>query len=324
MSQYDFGTIDPSTKSGTGLASDLNSWRTALHSLHSGTSRPSYAVAGTLWIDTTSSPWTIRIFDGSDDIAIGTVDATANSFAVTLNDSAVTTAKINNGAVTVAKLATVAGNAGKLVAYDASGVPTVVSAGTDTYPLVSNGTALAAFEQLATGGIANAAVTVAKISASGSTSGEVLTSTGSGTAPAFGQLTTSGIANSAVTVAKISAAGSTAGQVLTSTGSSTAPAFQALSAAIPAHLSVGSYAILVNSSSSVTMTAGSSYTSNLRYGVTLTSGIFGVVQGGSSLTDGTAISGQTWMCMGSDVRPRWSADPESPYTFSAGLFLRTA
>lgn len=283
MSQYDFGTIDASTKSGTALASDLNSWRTALHSLHSGTSRPSYAVAGTLWIDTTSSPWTIKIFDGADDIAIGTVDATANSFAVTLNDSAVTTAKINNGAVTVAKLATVAGNAGKLVAYDASGVPTVVSAGTDTYPLVSNGTALAAFEQLAT----------------------------------------SGIADAAVTVAKISAAGSTAGQVLTSTGSSTAPAFQALSAAIPAHLSVGSYAILVNSSSSVTMTAGSSYTSNLRYGVTLTAGIFGVIQGGSSLTDGTAISGQTWMCMGSDVRSRQGVGDPS-YTFSAGLFLRTA
>jgi hypothetical protein len=185
MSQYDFGTIDPSTKSGTALASDLNSWRTALHSLHSGTSRPSYAAAGQIWLDTTSSPWTIKIFDGSDDIAIGTVDATANSFAVTLNDSAVTTAKINNGAVTVAKLATVAGNAGKLVAYDASGVPTVVSAGTDTYPLVSNGSSLAAFEQLATGGIADGAVTVAKISAAGSTSGQVLTSTGSGTAPSF-------------------------------------------------------------------------------------------------------------------------------------------
>jgi len=191
MSQYDFGTIDPSTKSGIGLASDLNSWRTALHSLHSGTSRPSYAVAGTIWIDTTAAPWSLKIYDGSDDIAIGTVDATANNFAVTLNDSAVTTAKINNGAVTVAKLATVAGNAGKLVAYDASGVPTVVSAGTDTYPLVSNGTALAAFEQLATGGIANAAVTVAKISAAGSTSGQVLTSTGSNTAPSFQTLSIS-------------------------------------------------------------------------------------------------------------------------------------
>lgn len=283
MSQYDFGSIDPSTKSGTALASDLNSWRTALHSLHSGTSRPSYAVAGTLWIDTTSSPWSLKVYDGSDDIVLGTINATSNEFSVTLNDSAVTTAKLANGAVTVAKLATVAGNAGKLVAYDASGVPTVVAAGTDTYPLVSNGSSLAAFEQLATGGIADGAVTVAKISAAGSTSGQVLTSTGSGTAPSF----------------------------------------QPLSTAIPAHLSVGSYAVLVNSSSSVTMTAGSSYTSNLRYGVTLTAGIFGVVQGGASLTSGTAISGQTWMCMGSDVRSRDGIGDPS-YTFSAGLFLRTA
>jgi len=34
MAQYDFGTIDPNTKSGTALASDLNSWRNAVHSTH--------------------------------------------------------------------------------------------------------------------------------------------------------------------------------------------------------------------------------------------------------------------------------------------------
>lgn len=188
MSQNDFGTINPTTKSGTALASDLNSWRTALHSLHSGSSRPSYAVAGQIWLDTGATPWVIKIFDGSDDIDIGTVNATSNAFTVTLNNDVVTTAKINNGAVTVAKLATVVGNAGKLVAYNSSGVPTVVSSGTDTYPLVSNGTNLPAFEQLATNGIANSAVTVAKISAAGSTSGQVLTSTGSGTAPSFQSL----------------------------------------------------------------------------------------------------------------------------------------
>lgn len=185
MSQDDFGTINPATKSGTALASDLNDWRDTLHSLHSGSSRPSYATAGLVWLYTGATPWVIRIFDGSDDIDIGTVNATSNTFTVTLNDSAVTTGKIDNGAVTVAKLATVVGNAGKLVAYNSSGVPTVVSAGTDTYPLVSNGTGLPAFEQLATNGIANSAVTVAKISAAGSTSGQVLTSTGSGTAPSF-------------------------------------------------------------------------------------------------------------------------------------------
>ena len=46
MSQSDFGTIDPDTKNGTDLATDLNSWRDALHSMHRGASRPSYAAAG--------------------------------------------------------------------------------------------------------------------------------------------------------------------------------------------------------------------------------------------------------------------------------------
>ena len=55
MSQYDFGTIDPNTKSGTALASDLNSWRNALHTTHGGSTAPSYITAGMLWLDTTSA-----------------------------------------------------------------------------------------------------------------------------------------------------------------------------------------------------------------------------------------------------------------------------
>ena len=40
MSQFDFGTLDPAVVSGTTLATDLNSWRSALHSDHSGPSAP--------------------------------------------------------------------------------------------------------------------------------------------------------------------------------------------------------------------------------------------------------------------------------------------
>lgn len=80
MSQYDFGTIDPSTKSGTALASDLNSWRTALHSAHKGASRPAYAAAGTLWINDSGTPWILNCYDGSEDISLGTINATTNAF----------------------------------------------------------------------------------------------------------------------------------------------------------------------------------------------------------------------------------------------------
>lgn len=80
MSQFDYGTIDPNTKSGTVLATDLNSFRDALNSAHSGTSRPSYAVAKTIWVNDASTPWVVYMYDGADDIAIGTINAATNKF----------------------------------------------------------------------------------------------------------------------------------------------------------------------------------------------------------------------------------------------------
>lgn len=82
MSQFDFGTINPTTKTGTVLASDLNSFRDALNSLHSGSSRPTYAVAGTLWIDITTSPWIVKVFDGSSDAILGSLDPGTHAFTV--------------------------------------------------------------------------------------------------------------------------------------------------------------------------------------------------------------------------------------------------
>ena len=78
MSQYDFGTIDPTTKSGTALADLLNQWRGAEHSSHSGSVRPAYVVAGMIWLDTVSEPWKIKLYDGSADIVLMQVDPTAN------------------------------------------------------------------------------------------------------------------------------------------------------------------------------------------------------------------------------------------------------
>lgn len=80
MAQSDFGTIDPDTKSGSALATDLNAWRTALHSGHSGTTRPTYAVAGMTWTNTSTNPYIVYFYDGTDDIAIGTVNTTTNVF----------------------------------------------------------------------------------------------------------------------------------------------------------------------------------------------------------------------------------------------------
>ena len=61
---------------------ELNNILNSLNSMHSGTSRPSSAVQGTIWLDTSNSgsnSLEIKFFDGSDDISFATVDTSANT-----------------------------------------------------------------------------------------------------------------------------------------------------------------------------------------------------------------------------------------------------
>lgn len=71
--------------------SDLNNALSAINSMQSGTSRPSGAVAGTMWLDTTNATNpTIKFFDGTDDISFATIDYSANT--VNFLDSAISIA----------------------------------------------------------------------------------------------------------------------------------------------------------------------------------------------------------------------------------------
>lgn len=88
MAQYDFGTIDPNTKSGTALATDLNSWRNALHSTHGGASAPSYITAGMLWLDTTAANYKLKMYDGAQSIDVAIIDATNNVARVAVDSAA--------------------------------------------------------------------------------------------------------------------------------------------------------------------------------------------------------------------------------------------
>jgi hypothetical protein len=60
--------------------SDLNNALSAIQTNHSGTSRPTGAVAGQIWLDTTNatSP-TLKFYDGTDDISLATIDYSANT-----------------------------------------------------------------------------------------------------------------------------------------------------------------------------------------------------------------------------------------------------
>jgi hypothetical protein len=77
MSQHDYNIANQGFSS---FRSDLNNALSAIQTNNSGTSRPTGAVAGQMWLDTTNatSP-TLKFFDGSDDISLATINYTANT-----------------------------------------------------------------------------------------------------------------------------------------------------------------------------------------------------------------------------------------------------
>jgi hypothetical protein len=75
--------------------SDLNNALSAIQTNHSGTSRPSGAVAGQIWLDTTNATNpTLKFYDGADDISLAQFDFSANT--VNWLDSTVATDLIND------------------------------------------------------------------------------------------------------------------------------------------------------------------------------------------------------------------------------------
>ena len=77
MAQHDYNI---SNQGFPAFRSDLNNALSAIQTTNSGTSRPTGAVAGQLWLDTTTatSP-TLKYYDGADDISLATIDHTANT-----------------------------------------------------------------------------------------------------------------------------------------------------------------------------------------------------------------------------------------------------
>jgi len=77
MAQHDYNIANQGFSS---FRSDLNNALSAIQTTNSGTSRPTGAVAGQLWLDTTTAtPPTLKYYDGADDISLATIDHTANT-----------------------------------------------------------------------------------------------------------------------------------------------------------------------------------------------------------------------------------------------------
>jgi hypothetical protein len=86
MAQHDYNIANQGFSS---FRSDLNNALSAIQTTNSGTSLPTGAVAGQIWLDTTNatSP-TLKFYDGTDSISLATINYTANT--VDWLDSSVT------------------------------------------------------------------------------------------------------------------------------------------------------------------------------------------------------------------------------------------
>ena len=92
MAQHDY---DIANQSFPAFRTDLNNVLGAINSSNSGTSRPSSAVAGTIWLDTTSATTpTLKYYDGAGDISLATLDHSANT--VNWLDSSVVADLVND------------------------------------------------------------------------------------------------------------------------------------------------------------------------------------------------------------------------------------
>ena len=92
MAQGDYNVQNQSFPS---FRSDLNSTLEAINTSNSGTSRPTSAVAGTVWLDVTNATNpTLKFYDGADDISLAQFDYSANT--VNWLDSTVATDLVND------------------------------------------------------------------------------------------------------------------------------------------------------------------------------------------------------------------------------------
>ena len=76
--------------------SELNNILGAINTSHLGTSAPGSIAAGTIWVDTSggATAYILKFYDGSDHIALGTINTTANT--VDWTDSSVTFDIVND------------------------------------------------------------------------------------------------------------------------------------------------------------------------------------------------------------------------------------
>ncbi|MDF3022908.1 MAG: hypothetical protein K0R10_269 [Alphaproteobacteria bacterium] len=67
-------------KTGLTYRQEDNDGKKALLSHHKGSTAPDYAEAGAIWLDDSATPWLLKLHDGADWIALGSINASSNAF----------------------------------------------------------------------------------------------------------------------------------------------------------------------------------------------------------------------------------------------------
>ena len=127
MAQHDYNIANASFPA---VRSDINDVLSAVNSSNSGASRPSSAVAGTIWLDTSGAATAqlLKLYDGAADITLATVNFTANTVDFTDSSVSVALDDVGTGDAAV-NLATSSGN----ITIDAqAGDSDIIFKGTDS------------------------------------------------------------------------------------------------------------------------------------------------------------------------------------------------
>ena len=93
MAQHDYNIANASFPT---VRTDINNVLSAINTCNSGSSRPSGAVAGTIWLDTSGAVTAhlLKFYDGAADILLATINTTANT--VDWADSSVSADLVND------------------------------------------------------------------------------------------------------------------------------------------------------------------------------------------------------------------------------------
>jgi len=144
MSQNPIAPLNPATTSGSDLATKLVNNEESVLTQFSGSSRPSYAQNGTLWLDTTTNPWLWKTYNGTIDIVVCAFSTGANGrMREGVAEASIASAATTDVLASTAKFVSITGSASiTSLGSEPNQIKFVRAAAAATFTLTHNATSL--------------------------------------------------------------------------------------------------------------------------------------------------------------------------------------